>query len=68
MKGRTVDISSEDMKIVMSNDLYLKTFCEFCMALANDNKEEIKRLINYTRGTELNKTLINIKRKNKGEN
>ena len=56
------------MKVIMSNDLYVKTFCEFCIALANDNKEEIKRIIKHTHGTELNKTLINIKRKNKGEN
>ena len=68
MDERTINVTSEDMKIIMSNDLYVKTFCEFCIALANDNKEDIKRIIKYTHGTELNKTLINIKRKNKGEN
>lgn len=66
----TIDVTSEDMKVIMSNDLYVRTFCEFCIALANENKEQINSIIKYTHGTELNRVLISIKRrnKNKGEN
>lgn len=67
MSNFTVDVTSEEMKLVMSNDLYVKEFCEFCIALANDDKEQIKNIIKFTHGTELNKVLISIKRKNKGE-
>ena len=42
MNNFTIDVTSEEMKLVMSNDLYVKEFCEFCIALANDNKEQIK--------------------------
>lgn len=63
----TVDVTKEEMQTIMSNDLYVKTFCEFCIALANDNKDQIKNIIKYTHGTELNKILISIRRRNKGE-
>ncbi len=66
-KIRTINLNEEELEVIQSNDLYLKTFCSFASCLLNNDKEGMKNIIKYTHGTQLNKVLISIKRKNKGE-
>lgn len=64
---KTLNLNKEELEVIQSNDLYLKTFCSFAVCLMNNDKEGVKNIIKYTHGTQLNKVLISIKRKNKGE-
>ena len=62
-----MSITADELKVIYSNVLYFNLYVDYVVAFVQKDKDKIKQIIDFSHGTEFNKVLINIHRRNKKE-
>lgn len=62
-----MSVTADELKIIYSNVLYFNLYVDYVVAFVQKDKDKIKQIIDFSHGTEFNKVLINIHRRNKKE-
>ena len=62
-----MSITDDELKVIYSNKLYFNLYVDYVVAFVANDKEKIKQIIDFSHGTEFNRVLVNIYRRNKRE-
>ncbi len=62
-----MSVTKDELKVIYSNPLYFNLYVDYVVAFVQKDKDKIKQIIDFSHGTEFNRVLINIYRRNKKE-
>lgn len=62
-----MSVTKDELKVIYSNSLYFNLYVDYVVAFVQKDKDKIKQIIDFSHGTEFNRVLINIYRRNKKE-